>query len=149
MKRKGFTLVLAIIVLIIVSSLAAFMVSLSSSSAKETSDIYLKEQAELLMQSATEYAILAILGHDNYNNCLENINITYPSSSNPIFDINVSLWYIFDSPVSSTYCSHVVSSDLVNDDSNFTVIIDTTITTTANTGLSEPVRLHRRTIQKP
>ena len=148
MKRKGFSLILAMIVLVIVSSLAAFMVSLSSVSAKNTSDIYLKEQAELLMQSATEYSILAVLGHDNSNSCVENINITYPSSSNPIFDINVSLWYIFDFTPSSSYCSHVLSSNLVDGNSSFTIIIDTTVSTSSNLNLSEPIRLHRRTVQK-
>ena len=136
------------IVLVVVSSLAAFMVSLSSVSAKNTSDIYLKEQAELLMQSATEYSILAVLGHDNSNSCVENINITYPSSSNPIFDINVSLWYIFDFTPSSSYCSHVLSSNLADGNSSFTIIIDTTVSTSSNLNLSEPIRLHRRTVQK-
>ncbi len=150
MKRKGFSLVFAIIILVVVSTLAALMLSLSSSSAKQTSDIYLKEQAELLMQSATEYSILAILGHDNQNSCIENINITYPDSTNPIFDINVSLWYIIDSTMPAGFdCNHVISNSLSTHNSNMTVMIDTTVTTTSNTGLSEPIKLHRRTVQKP
>ena len=150
MKRKGFSLVFAIIILVVVSTLAALMLSLSSSSAKQTSDIYLKEQAELLMQSATEYSILAILGHDNQNSCIENINITYPNSTNPIFDINVSLWYIIDSTMPAGFdCNHVISNSLSTHNSNMTVMIDTTVTTTSNTGLSEPIKLHRRTVQKP
>jgi type II secretory pathway pseudopilin PulG len=150
LKRKGFSLVFAIIILVVVSTLAALMLSLSSSSAKQTSDIYLKEQAELLMQSATEYSILAILGHDNQNSCIENINITYPDSTNPIFDINVSLWYIIDSTMPAGFdCNHVISNSLSTHNSNMTVMIDTTVTTTSNTGLSEPIKLHRRTVQKP
>jgi len=150
LKRKGFSLVFAIIILVVVSTLAALMLSLSSSSAKQTSDIYLKEQAELLMQSATEYSILAILGHDNQNSCIENINITYPNSTNPIFDINVSLWYIIDSTMPAGFdCNHVISNSLSTHNSNMTVMIDTTVTTTSNTGLSEPIKLHRRTVQKP
>jgi len=149
LKRKGFSLVLAIIVLVIVSSLAAFMVSLSSTSAKITSDVYLKEQAELLMQSATEYSILAALGHDNQNSCLENINITYPNSSNPIFDINISLWYIFDSSTASSInCSHILFSNLNDSNSSFTMIIDTSVSSSPYLQLSEPIKLHRRTVQK-
>ena len=150
MKRKGFSLVIAIIILVVVSSLAALMLSLSSSSSKQTADIYLKEQADLLMQSATEYSMLAILGHDNQNSCVENINITYPNSSNPIFDINVSLWYIIDSTMPAGFdCNHVISNNLSTHNSNMTVLIDTTVTTAPNINISEPIKLHRRTVQKP
>ncbi len=150
MKRKGFSLFLAIVVLIVVSTLSALMISLSSSSAKQTSDTYLKEQAELLAQSATEYAILAILGHNNKNSCVENIHITYPSSTSTMFDINVSLWYIIDPTQVPTTCSKILSNGLSSgSNSHFTVVVDTMVVSSSNLNISEPIRIHRRTVQKP
>jgi len=150
LKRKGFSLFLAIVVLVVVSTLSALMISLSSSSAKQTADIYLKEQAELLAQSATEYAILAILGHDNRVNCLENIHITYPSSSSPMFDVNISLWYITDATQPPSSCSQILSSSLsAGSNSHMSVLVDTVVSSSSNLNISEPIRIHRRTIQKP
>jgi hypothetical protein len=61
---------------------------------KKTSDLYLREQAELLVQSGTEYALLAISGHDFSTTCLNTINVQYPNSgTNAIFDINITLYY--------------------------------------------------------
>ncbi len=141
---------MAIVVLVTVSTLSALMISLSSSSAKQTSDAYLKEQAELLAQSATEYAVLAILGHNNRNSCVERIDITYPSAASSMFDINVSLWYIIDSSQAPTTCSQVLSDGLTTgSNSHMTVLVDTVVSSSSNLNLSEPIRVHRRTIQKP
>ena len=141
---------MAIVVLIVISTLSALMISLSSSSSKQTSDTYLKEQAELLAQSATEYAILAILGHNNRNSCVENIYITYPSASSPMFDINVSLWYIIDPTQAPTTCSKILSNGLSsNSNSHLTVVVDTRVASSSNLNIHEPIKIHRRTIQKP
>lgn len=63
---------------------------------KQTSDLYLREQAELFNgQSATEYALLAISGHaiNTTNGCLNTINTTYPTDgTDKLFDINISLF---------------------------------------------------------
>lgn len=144
--RKGFGLITAIIILITVSTLMALMMSLSSTSVKVTMDLYLKEQAELIARSATEYALLAISGHDNSQNCIQNINMNYPSSS-PTHEANVTIWYIGSG---ITNCSNVLANDINTSESNLTVIIDTVVSVNqANTQITEPIRIHRRTIQKP
>ncbi len=147
--RRGFGLITAIVILITVATLMTLMISLSSSAVKSTTDLYLKEQAEILARSATEYALLAISGHDNSVNCVENINITYPTSPpNNTHDINVTIQYIGNAiPLT---CNNILVNNIDTNDSNLTVIIDTVVSVNqANTRIIQPIRFHRRTIQKP
>jgi len=139
-SRKGFSLLLAIIVMIIIATLMALMISLTSTTAKQTSDIYASEQTKLLAKSATELALLAISGHNNNNNCIENMNFTYQT----YYDVNISLYYIGNSLPCNP--SHLLDNNISTSESNGTVIIDTYVTFK---GSSEPIRYHRRTIQKP
>ena len=145
--RRGFGLITAIVIMITVATLMTLMIGLSSTSVKVTLDLYLKEQAELLSRSATEYALLAISGHDNSVNCIQNINIAYPQT-NPTHEANVTIWYLGSGLPAS--CNNVLSNSIDTNESNLTVIIDTVVSVNqANSGVTEPIRVHRRTIQKP
>ncbi len=144
--RRGFGLITAIIILMAVASLMALTISLSSSTVKNTTDIYLKEQAELLARSATEYALLAISGHDNSINCVQNINITYPTvPPNHTHEANLTIYYIGNAIPG---CANVLDNAIATNDSNLTVLIDTTVTVNPSI-TTEPIRVHRRTLQKP
>lgn len=140
LMRKGFSLITALIFLVLIATISALSIALSTQSVKQTSDIYLKSQAELLLRSGTEYALLAISGAPN--GCLRDVNMTY----NNQFDINASIMYIGNG-LSGTNCTQL-GSDIDTNDSNRTVIIDT-IVSTKDGVTTEPIRLHRRTIQKP
>ena len=139
--RKGFSLITAIIFLVLIATISALSIALSTQSVKQTSDIYLKSQAELLLRSGTEYALLAMSGHNYNNSCLNSINMTY----NNQFDINVSIMYIGKGLPAGC---QTLDNNISTTDSNRTVIIDTIVSTEANIA-TEPIRLHRRTIQKP
>ena len=142
--RKGFSLITAVIFLVLIATISALSIALSTQSVKQTSDIYLKSQAELLLRSGTEYALLAISGAPN--GCLKDVNMTY----NNQFDINVSIIYIGNGLGGN--CIQL-GSDINTNDSNRTVIIDTIVSTQpkliTDGVITEPIRLHRRTIQKP
>jgi len=140
--KKGFSLLTAIIFLVLIATISAISISLSTQSVKQTSDIYLKAQAQLLLRSGTEFAMLALSGH-NYNTspCLNDINMTY----NNMFDINVSISYIGKGLPSNC---QTLDNNISTPDSNRTVIIDTFVSTQSGI-TTEPIRLHRRTIQKP
>ena len=144
--RKGFTLITAIIFIVLVASIAALSLSFSSFSTKQTTDLYLKEQAELLVQSGTEFALLAISGHDinATSNCINAINAPYPTAAAPQFDINITINYMGSGLPAGC---NILSNAVVTADSNVTVIIDTIVTD--HNVSTEPIRLHRRTIQKP
>ncbi len=134
--------------MVTVAVLMSLMINLSSSSVKTTLDVYLKEQAELLARGATEYAILAISGHNNTDDCITDINIAYPEGdTEKTHDINISLSYIGNGMPG---CANMLDNTIDTDESNITVIIDTVVSVNqANTLISEPIRVHRRTIQKP
>ena len=109
--------------------------------------MYLKEQADLLARSAVEYALLATSGHDNHQSCIEKVNILYPSASSPTHEMNVTLIYLGRDIVN---CNTVLDNNISTDDSNFTAIVDVVVSVldNNNTGITEPIRLHRRTLQK-
>jgi hypothetical protein len=137
--RKGFGIITAIIIMMTVATLMSLMIGLSTSTVKKTTDIYLKQQAEFLLRSSTEFALLAISGHNNSANCVENINITYNS-----FTAKVNIWYLGNGI--PTTCSNILDNSVITSDSNYTAVIDVVVTNNQST---EPIRLHRRTIQKP
>ena len=142
--RKGFGLITAIIIMVTVSVLMTLMISLSASSVKQTSDLYLKEQAELLARSAVEYGLLAISGHDNSVDCIENVNITYLNT----YEANLTMYYIYEGAAVS--CANVLESNITTRESNLTTMIDVRVAVIQSVaGNTEPIVIHRRTIQKP
>lgn len=139
--RKGFSLLTAILFLVLVATISVLALSLSTQSAKQTTDIFLKTQAEILAKSSTEYALLSMSGHDYSSNCLNKIDAEY----NEMFDINISIQYIGSGL--PTGCTQL-GSDIITSDSNRTVIIDTIVQSKDSIG-NEPIRFHKRTIQRP
>ena len=151
-QRKGIALIAAIAFLLIMATIMALMVSMTAETTKRTSNVYFQEQAHLLAKSATEFALLAISGHDRVanGNCVEQINSTFPDAANPIYTVDTTIRYI------GLDCNGAAGGNMdyidaiTTPESNGTVLIDVYVTTTAATnGLSEPVRFHRRTLQKP
>ncbi len=146
--RRGFGLITAIIIMVAVALLMSLMLTLTHASLKATTDVYLKEQAELLARSATEYTMLAISGHDNNNSCIEHVNISYPNAATPTHEANVSVYYFFNGAPAK--CNHVLNNAIATDESNMTALIDVWVSVDMNnTGITEPIVIHRRTLQKP
>lgn len=86
--RQAFSMFIAIVVVVLMASITALVMSLSGKIVKETTAQYRKEQAMLLAKSYTEFAILAIQGHNmQANGCLETItgiiNSTVLNQANP------------------------------------------------------------------
>ena len=145
MKRRGFGLITAIIIMMTVAVLMSLMIGLSSSTVKQTSNLFIKEQARLYLRSATEFALLAISGHNNSSNCITDVNINFESNS---YIAKVDIWYMGNGI--PTGCSHIADNSVQTDDSNYTVIMDVIVEANqSKLGLNEPIKLHRRTLQKP
>ena len=140
--RKGFSLITAIVFLVLIATISALSISLSTQSVKQTGDVLLKNQAELLLRSGTEYTMLAMSGYDYNSSCLENINLTH----NNIYDINISIMYIGNGIPCNA--KNILSNDINTSESNRTAIIDIWVRT-KNGITTEPIVMHRRSIQKP
>ena len=147
-SKNGIAMLIAIAFLLITAVLMAIMVNMTAQTTKRTADMYLQEQAHLLAKSATEFALLAVSARDrNLNGCVNQINIAGPSGN---FDINTTIRYIGLSALGGT-CAGAGSyiNTIVTPESNGTVLIDTFVTSTAIARVTEQIRFHRRTMQKP
>ncbi|MDR0580442.1 MAG: type II secretion system protein [Campylobacteraceae bacterium] len=142
--RKAFGLITAIMFIVLVATIGALALSFSTQANKQTSDIYLKTQAELLSYSATEYALFAISAHNinDNNNCINSIRVNEGR-----FIIDITLQYIGDNfPANCKMLDGANNIKTAN--SNATVLMDTIVSYPA-TEFNEPIRIHRRTLQKP
>ena len=137
---------MAIWVLVAMTSIMAIMLSYSSQTLQQTATIYVREQAQLLSKSATEYALLAISAHDRTlgNDCIDHINATFSPNNVTTFDINTTIRHI---GLGALACNDLPGAENINtSESNGTVIIDTYVT---SRNVNPTIRYHRRTIQKP
>ena len=67
--RKAFSMITAIFLIVLMATVAAFVMNLSGKMVKETTTQYKKEQAILFAKSYTEFAIMAATAQ----NCIQNI----------------------------------------------------------------------------
>ncbi len=148
--KKGFSLVTAILFIVVVSVLGALALSFTSQTGKQTTDTYIKSQAEILLRSAAEFGVLAMTAHDigASGNCINTINIDYPDNApNHTFDITINIQY-FGNGLPNPGCD-IVSNTVADEDVNLTALMDIFVATNPDSNITtEPIRLHRRTLQK-
>lgn len=147
MKRKGLALITAIMLMVIIATVGVMILSIASTSSKKATDDYLYIQAEALSRSATEFAVMRVQGFDrSAGDCLENLNI----DASP-FDISVTINYLFKNKPSN--CNFVYDDNISDDDLDGMLVLDVTVTERMPLDQTlwnkEPIRVHKRTIQKP
>lgn len=112
--KKGFSIILAIIFIVTVAGIGALSIGLATTGAKTSLNIFVKEQARLLADSAIEYAILKVQQNDFNATCIDEIIINYPSNTDPAFVATLHLTYIGDKngdKKSLAYCSNVIDNN--------------------------------------
>lgn len=141
--RSGFAMITAIIVIVIISTIMALSLSLTTETTKRTVDLYLYEQVALHTKSATELAMLEIAK----NGCQNSFNTTLDT----FYDVNITMRYVYTGPttnVAGDDCDEYISY-ITTDEQNGSVLMDVTVSVREDQGLStEPIRYFRRTIQK-
>lgn len=153
--RNGFSLVTAIFFMVLVATIATLALSISATTAKHTTDIFLREQAELLAQSATEIAVSRILGTTtavapqplsaancytldaNSRRIIQ--NEPFPDNRSPLFRVTVNVVSVIGN---INGCGTAINTPT----SAGTVVLDVFVDSVDRTNF--PVRFHRRTIQK-
>ncbi len=152
LKRRGMAMLMAIFLLVILGTIMGLTISMTSTTTARTANNYLHEQALLLTSSATEYALLALSGHNTAaNGCINSINAQYPQAgAAAMFDINITMNYVGYGAIvgCNNYIPNINSSLVAGEDTNGTVMMDVVVTSNAGLGLTEPIRYHRRTLQK-
>ena len=148
--RSGFSVIAAAVIVAIISVIGAMVLSVSATSSKRATDDYLRNQAEMLARSATEFAVMRLQGFVSVNgDCLERLDI----NATP-FDVNVTFGYILDSPKSN--CMSVLSPNSTNADDYavIDVVVKERVSGNPNKEFDpasiskESVTVHKRTLQR-
>ncbi|MBD3788771.1 MAG: type II secretion system protein [Campylobacterales bacterium] len=152
--RKAFSLLTAIIVVILMSTVAMFIMSLSGKLVKETTAQYQREQAELYAKSYTEYAILAVTANDRVSsNCLRDIDGTIGDPLNGGYRIRARIAYIGqNTQVASCAATRVLSNSVTTIKSPLSIIVDVYVEYKEpdhpNSAQAPWITYHKRTLQK-
>lgn len=85
--RPAFSMILAIIFIVVIATLGMLSLQLSAQSAKQTEHVFLREQADLFTMNAAELAVLTMQQNPyvgtNQGNWIRNIEICYPVACIP------------------------------------------------------------------
>ena len=138
-SRKGIAMIMAIAVIVIISTIMALALSLTSQTSKRTTDIYLYEQSALYAKSAVELALLAIAKASPCSITTQN----YTLGDGIRYDVNVTMKYIYTAPSPCDPSDDYFT--IKTEEQNGSVLMDISVTT--NEG-SEPIHYFRRSIQK-
>jgi hypothetical protein len=168
--RKAFSMITAVFIIVLMSTIAMLVFNLSGKVVKNTTIQMQKEQAMLLARSYTELAVLNVMNYNrNGTNCVENINGVMnsvvpgetPSGSSTAgsgYRIQTRIYYIGNSlPCSGT---RILNTNPIVSDYNGTTGADTLAAIMIDVyvqykdaDVSSPadspwITYHRRTIQK-
>jgi len=138
-------MIMAITVIVIISTIMALSLSLTSQTTKRTTDIYLHEQAALYAKAALERALLSIAENNaTLNPCgFTGANYTLDKT----YDVNVTASYIYTNfPAACNLVQRFTT--IVSPEQNGSVMLDISVSVNDTSITSEPIRYFRRTIQK-
>ena len=158
--RGGFSMIVAIFTILVISIVASYIFYSSASISKEGETQYKREQAMLLARSYTEYAVLGIMGNGDRNitaanggRCLNIISGTIGQPNSGLgYNIVVSIKYIGKQQYlrACNANSDIVSTNVTDDTLN--AIIDVYVAykdwSGANVANAPWITYHRRSIQK-
>lgn len=153
--RNAFSMITAIFLIVVMSTVAMLVMDLSSKGVKATTTQYQRAQAMLYAKSYTEYAILAVTGNDRNANCLHTINGTIGDINQGGYAIRTHIAYI--GPLSEIEgCGNTAGTGLRQLSTNvstlstpLTLIIDAYVDYKDLDNTDGPeLTVHRRTVQK-
>lgn len=128
MMRKGFGIVYAVVILVLIATIAVYMLEISGRNAKTAADEHIRMQLRLYMKSSLEYALLWMGTDRSRSQNVQDLNITYDDHYHIAIRIE---------PV----------GDVLPPESNGTVVIDQIGFYNAAAG--ETVRMFSRQVLKP
>lgn len=152
-SRRGFALITAVFLMILLSTMLLKMLSFSSSDAQQVVNDYLLEQAQLAAYGATEFAMLRISTEDHTAGCTQAISMDYPSTGTKLFDVGITIQYVWNGvgPGGTNCDNTLVTGNTVSvttAEQDGSAYIDVVVASDPALGLDEPIRFHRRTLQK-
>ena len=156
-SRKAFSMITAIFMILLMSTVAIFIFNLSGKIVKETTNIYQKEQAVLIAKSYTELAIMTVMANDRNGTsvCVDSLNgVVGPagaSTNGQGYQVRTRIGYIgstadIASCVGTRQFGNPASGNELN------IIVDVYVEykdiSQATPSTSPWITYHRRTLQK-
>ncbi len=145
-QRKAFSLFTAIVVIVIMASVAILITGMTGKLVKETTAQYQREQAALLANSYTEYAVMAVTANNRAGNCLRTINGTWNG-----YSARIQIAYIGDTAtIGNCAITRKLSEAVATPTTQLTIIVDAYIDYRDLDAPAAAPNLvyHRRTVQK-
>ncbi len=153
-KREAFSMMVALVVIIIMATVGAYVVSISSKNVHTTVVQYKREQAALLARSFTEFAIMAVSANDRNNTyssgnqCLIDINSNNIfGSSDDGYHVQTRIYYIGDGGVSPCANTRQITSGMTTVESALSILVDVYVKYRMY-DTNQTVTYHKRTLQK-
>lgn len=153
-KRKAFSMFTAIVVIVLMATVAMLIMSMTGKLVKETTAEFQSEQAALLANSYTEYAVMAVTANDRSVNCLRTINSTIgaPTTGNG-YSVRTHIAYIGNTAeIGNCAVTRKLSESVITPKTPLTIIVDVYV------DYKEPdhhdsanapwITYHKRTLQK-
>ena len=148
--RKAFSMITAIFVIVIMATIAIFVLNLSGKSVHATTTQYQRAQAMLYTKSYTEFAIMSVTAHDRATNCVETIKGSIGNINNGGYAIRTHIAYIGPtSEIGNCAGSRQLSTNVTTAATPLTIIVDAYVDYKDPDNTSAPkITVHRRTVQK-
>jgi len=153
-QRKAFSMLMAISVMVLMSTVAVFVMDLSGKVVKTTTEQYRKEQAILLAKSYTELAILAVISNErNATHCINTIKGRTTTQAKVDtgegYQIRVDISFIGNASANLATCNRVLSNAVITPNSPLNIILDTYVEyKELDNTASNWITYHRRSLQK-
>lgn len=157
-ERKAFSMMMAISVIVMMSTLSILVMSLSAKMIQNTTAQYQREQAILLAKSYTEFAIMSVMSNQRTVQCIDTITGVVGSAGADTngqgYRVRIQIGYIGRNADNNlALCSRVINNAVsASTRSKLNVIIDVYIDykdiNNPDIPHSQWLTYHRRTLQK-
>ena len=148
MQRSGIAMIMAVAVLVVLATIMAFSIQMTTKTGKRVVDIYVRNQAELYAKNAAEFALYQI--SQSASRCS-------PSSIGPftidgLYTVTVDLDYAYADNNASTCGANdyvtLTNPPVGQSDREYGYVkIDVTVNVNSSSVNSEPIRVFRRYIE--
>ncbi len=143
--RSGIAMIMAIFVVIIIATIMAFSIQMTTKTAKRAVDIYVENQANLFAKNAAEYAVYKI---SKEKSCVDfSALFTPPIVLRDYYTVDVSVRYFVSDPNAACPVSDVALTPVGDADAYAYARIDVTVTVDDDDVATEPVRIFRRYVE--
>jgi len=153
-QREAFSMIMALVVIVLMATVAALIFNMTGKIIKNTTTQYQKEQAVLLAKSYTELAIMSVMANDRNNTystgnqCLENIN---GSDVAPNYRVRTRISYIGNDLTGICSNTRILNdTNITTPESELNIIVDVYVEYKEYDHPTNPqwIKYHRRSLQK-